>query len=363
MRALGRSVLVSCILAVALWALVPLATASTDSRLIFSDEFSGSLDAATWATQTPWNTQYTTGELEYYDPANAVVQDGTLRLVSESRPSNGYAYTSGIVTSLPRAKFTYGYFEIRAKLPSGQGIWPAFWLTNDRSLEIDALEMLGNRPGRAFMTLHENGSQVFQKLYDGPDFSGGFHTFGVDWQPGHVKWYVDGVCRASYTGQVPSDPMWICLNTAVGGAWPGSPTATTPFPQAYSIDYVRVYDTMPGTAAANTREFVAASSAPRAPEAATPAATPVRDSSTSAVTADPVAGASVRPALSRPERIDVTTAFASNPMSARRLADARVVDDGPAVPATPPARLDAGVALAPARSVVSAGTVIWERRR
>ena len=95
------------------------------------------------------------------------------------------------------------------------------------------------------MTLHENDSQIYQGVKNGPDYSAGFHTYAIDWQPTYVKWYIDGVVCTSYTKSIPSDPMWICLNTAVGGPWPGSPTSATKFPVEYDIDYVRVYDTKP----------------------------------------------------------------------------------------------------------------------
>ena len=228
------------------------------SRLVYSDEFNGPLDTATWRNRTPWNTQSPgNAELAYYEPANCTFANGMMTLRSENRSTNGYAYASGIATSLNRAKFSYGYFEIRAKLPKGKGIWPAFWLTNDSTLEIDALEMLGDRPTRIYMTLHKNGSQVQGVAKDGPDYSAGFHTYAVDWQPTYVKWYIDGQLCSTYNGPMPSDPLWICLNTAVGGAWPGSPTSATSFPVNYDIDYVRVYDTKP---AANTAPAVNADS-------------------------------------------------------------------------------------------------------
>jgi len=246
MKTLSRLTLV---LALAVAVLVTMSSAAFGApRLVYSDEFNGPLNTAVWANHTPWDTHYTTGELEYYDPANCTFANGFMTLKSENRANSGYAYSSGIVTSLARAKFSYGYFEIRAKLPKGPGIWPAFWLTNDSTLEIDALEMLGDRPNRIYMTLHKNGSQVQGVAKDGPDYSAGLHTYGVDWQPTYVKWYIDGELCATYNGAMPADPMWICLNTAVGGAWPGSPTAATAFPVDYDIDYIRVYDTKPAVA-------------------------------------------------------------------------------------------------------------------
>jgi beta-glucanase (GH16 family) len=245
MKTMSRLIVLPLLVAAAL---ATMTTTALGASLVYSDEFNGPLDTATWANRTPWNTNYTTGELEYYDPANATFANGMLTLKSEKRSMNGYSYTSAIVTSLKRPKFSYGYFEMRAKLPKGQGIWPAFWLTNDSTLEIDAMEMLGHEPNKVYMTLHKNGSQVQGRSYTGPDYSAGFHTFGVDWQPTYVKWYLDGVLAATYTGSMPSDPLYICLNTAVGGAWPGSPDSTTQFPVEYNVDYVRVYNTKPAAA-------------------------------------------------------------------------------------------------------------------
>ena len=219
-------------------ALSAMCAVASASQLVYSDEFNGGLSTSSWANRTPWNTQYTIGELEFYDPTDCIVANGAMTLKSEKRAApgypyylpNGFSYTSGIVTSLPHAKFSYGYFEIRAKLPKGQGIWPAFWLTNDSTLEIDGLEMLGNRPTRIYQTLHRNKSQVYQGIVDGPDYSAGFHTYGIDWQPNYVKWYIDGVLTTTYSAPMPSDPLYICLNTAVGGSWPGAPNSTTAFP-------------------------------------------------------------------------------------------------------------------------------------
>jgi len=227
------------------------ASSAFAGQLVYSDEFNGPLDTSTWANATPWNTQYTIGELEFYDRADSTVADGSLVLTSEKRATPGYswtgpfAYTSGIATSLNRPKFSYGYFEIRAKLPKGQGIWPAFWLTNDSTLEIDGFEMLGDRPTRIYQTLHQNKQMVHSTYHDGPDYSAAFHTYAIDWQPTYVKWYIDGVLTMTHNAAMPSDGLYICLNTAVGGSWPGAPDASTVFPVRYDIDYVRVWDSKP----------------------------------------------------------------------------------------------------------------------
>lgn len=245
MKRLFRTAMLTTILAVALLA----ATAAfAQAAPIYADEFNGTtVDSATWAKLTPWATRYTTGELQYYDPADTVAANGMLTITSEKRAMNGYNYTSGIVTSLNRPMFQYGYFEMRAKLPKGQGMWPAFWLTNDDTSEIDIFEMLGHQPNKLYFTLHHTHDGTAKSSHQGnlvgADFSAGFHTFAVDWQPGYIKWYVDGVQVFSYTDNIPSDPLWIVANTAVGGSWPGSPDSTTVFPQKFEIDYIRVWKT------------------------------------------------------------------------------------------------------------------------
>ena len=79
--------------------------------------------------------------------------------------------------------------------------------------------------------------------WTGPDFSAGWHTFGVEWEPGAIVWYVDGIerWRFTVTSRIPNEPMHVLLNLAVGGEWPGSPDTSTAFPSYYDVDYVRVW--------------------------------------------------------------------------------------------------------------------------
>jgi len=216
-------------------------------KLVFQDEFDGTkVDSGTWEKLTPWGTRTTNDEQQYYDPANTEVVDGHLRIKIEKREAHGRDYASGIITSLNRPKFQYGYYEMRAKAPSGQGIWPAFWLTDDSTSEIDIFEMLGQDPRRLHATLHHThdgkGHQHRQESV-GADYSKDFHIFAVDWQPDRVVWYVDGIEYWRYEADhVPTAPMWIVVNTAVGGPWSGWPDETTQFPQEYLVDYIRAYE-------------------------------------------------------------------------------------------------------------------------
>ena len=212
---------------------------------VFQDEFNGAqLDVA------KWNTSFPSGrtERQFYATDAFQVKNGSLAIRAEERAMEGYAYTSGMLTTQGTFDFQYGCFEIRAQVPKGQGLWPAFWLlptSRSRWNEIDVFEILGHQTDKVYLTNH--WSSPTRELvsakgsFEGPDFSEGFHTFAVDWQPTEIIWYVDGVERFRSTQGVPDEPMFLLVNLAVGGQWPGDPDATTPLPSELLIDYVRVY--------------------------------------------------------------------------------------------------------------------------
>ena len=221
-----------------------------DWHLIFSDEFNGStLDLDKWNTHYPWGrTNHGTGELEYYADDALDFQDGHLLLRAEHRSMEGFEYTSGMISSHDKFSCKYGYIEIRAKVPSGPGLWPAFWLlpaSGEWPPEVDVLEVLGQTPYVVYMTnWWLNDSDVPSKAsesYSGPDFSAGFHTYAIDWNSDRIIWYVDNVERFRSSSHIPKERMYILATLAVGGDWPGPPDSTTPFPSYYAIDYIRVY--------------------------------------------------------------------------------------------------------------------------
>lgn len=176
------------------------------------------------------------------------VKDGVLEISAENTPPQdiaalrGYRYVSGVITTQPSFSQTYGYFEMRAKLPAGKGVWPAFWLVRqDLSWppEVDIMESIGD-PSEYYATLHSKdlkdpGTKV-------PISPGEFHTFAVSWDPKDLVWYVDG--REVKRMPTPPDmhkPMFMIANLALGGDWAGYPDASTPFPAKYRIDYIRAY--------------------------------------------------------------------------------------------------------------------------
>jgi beta-glucanase (GH16 family) len=222
----------------------------TKWRMTFSDEFNGpALNTNQWMTTYFWGgrTNTANNELQYYADDAFEFQNGILAIRADNRAMNGFDYTSGLISSFGKFSQSYGYFEIRAKVPKGKGLWPAFWLMPDSKTwppEVDILELLGQEPQKIYMTNHysEYGvTKSSQGIYTGSDFSNDFHIFGLEWKPSSLTWYIDGkACYQTTTG-IPQKNMYILINLAVGGNWPGSPDATTPFPSYYNIDYVRVY--------------------------------------------------------------------------------------------------------------------------
>lgn len=243
--------------------------------LTWSDEFTGTAGTAPNASRWAYDTGGSgngNNELQYYttSTSNAAL-DGNGNLVITARKENpanyGCWYGTCQYTSArlkTQGKFTqaYGRFEARLKVPRGQGLWPAFWMLGDNigsvgwptSGEIDIMENVGFEPGTVHGTLHGPGYSGCCGLGSGYTLPGGaaladaFHTFAVDWAPDSITFYIDGI---QYGRKTPADaggnqwvfnhPFFMILNVAVGGNWPGSPNASTVFPQTMTVDYVRVY--------------------------------------------------------------------------------------------------------------------------
>jgi len=243
--------------------------------LTWQDEFDGaagaSFDSTKWAADTGghgWGNQ----EREFYTTrAENVSLDGDGHLVITARaesPAAGYQcwygaclYTSTRLKTTDRFEQAYGRFEARLRIPRGQGLWPAFWMLGadigsvgwPQCGEIDIMENIGREPNAVHGTMHGPG-------YSGANGIGGtaqapgpladdFHVFAVEWEPGSVRWFVDGRAYFQATAaSLPAGARWVfdhpfflLLNVAVGGNWPGDPDAGTTFPQQMVVDYVRVY--------------------------------------------------------------------------------------------------------------------------
>lgn len=238
-------------------------------QLVFSEDFNApTLNRDIWTTCYWWDQNGCTNlgnkNLNWYTRRNVSIEDGKLILTARPESVRGYKgrtfrYTSGMVTTgrlygEPRSATgfdaTYGYFEIRAKIPKGQGLWPAFWLlpsTLKPLPEIDIMEVLGHEPNRLYLHYHHlDRNGVKQSAGRGVrtrDLSQGWHVYGVDWSPEHIIWYLDGreVFRYTRRASIPDEPMYIIINLAVGGEWPGAPNRSTVFPARFEIDYVRAW--------------------------------------------------------------------------------------------------------------------------
>lgn len=198
-------------------------------ELIWQDEFENNcLDSSRWNIED-WAAQKN-NELQYYSPNNVRVQNGLLKLISKHEKFKGNEYTSGAVHTKGKFNFLYGKVEMKAKLPAGQGLFPAFWMMPEKEgvwlPEIDIMEMLGHLPNEIWMVSHwldHTGTLKSDfSSFIGLDFSEDFHTFSIEWTQDSIIWLIDNIERFRSRKFIPSENMYLYLNTAIGGDWPGS---------------------------------------------------------------------------------------------------------------------------------------------
>jgi len=254
-------------LIIILFASVPFCKSiAQDYQLVWSDEFDGTtLDLTKWECQIGNGSGgWGNNEKEYYRAENAVVKDGYLTIIAKKENYSGFDYTSARIRTIHKGDWKYGKIEMRAKMPIGKGMWPAFWMMPTDNVyggwaasgEIDIMEYLGHDSNTVYGTLHYGGAWP-NNVHTGTShiiasggFNDDFHIFTLIWEEGKIQWLVDGELYQTQTSwytsganfPAPFDQQFhIILNLAVGGNWPGNPDASTQFPQEYTIDYVRVY--------------------------------------------------------------------------------------------------------------------------
>ncbi len=227
--------------------LSPRSQSQDDWMLIFEEEFSGDSWREKWNIQD-WPSDKNE-ELQYYAPDNVTARNGYLVLSSKSERFKGRDYTSGAVTTEDLFEFTYGKLEIRAKLPSSKGVFPALWLVNSESEdwlpEIDVVENIGQEPNNLYFVVHWKDGKGVQKrdylTYTGEEaFHEHFHTYGMIWDEDKISWTLDGQVVFETTAFSPDVPLFLYMNTAIGGIWPGDPEPGN-VNEEFLIDYVRVY--------------------------------------------------------------------------------------------------------------------------
>ena len=215
--------------------------------------------------QDDWNYELGGGgwgnnELEVYTnkAENVYIDNG--KLVIKAIDNSG-SYTSGRLTTQGKQEFRYGLVTIRAKLPYGQGIWPALWMLGSNISEvnwpacgeIDIMELIGNKPGTVYGTAHwDQGGHQYQggnyAMTSGEKFADKFHVFSILWEKDRIAWYVDGKKYYEFNkgdggyAWPFNNSFFFIFNMAVGGQWPGNPDDMTVFPQTMTVDYIRVYN-------------------------------------------------------------------------------------------------------------------------
>lgn len=238
--------------------------------LAWADEFEGAdgtgADPKHWVHEVGgggWGNQ----EREFYTDGteNAVQKGGMLVITATDADASARncwygpcRYTSARLITKTKFAQAYGRFEARIKIPYGQGIWPAFWLLGadidqvgwPSCGEIDIMENIGREPATNHGSLHAPGFDTGSAYaIDAGKLADDFHVYTLEWEPGAIRFYVDGHLYETRTpaevpdsGKWPFDhPFFVLLNVAVGGSWPGDPDNTTTFPQTMQVDWVRAY--------------------------------------------------------------------------------------------------------------------------
>ena len=235
---------------------------------IFSDEFNSTTLSENWnyvegdgcPDECGWGLSE---ELEFYTPQNVELREGNMVITAKKENKGESLYTSGNINTLENFSFTYGRVDIRAKLPKGQGIWPAFWLLGDNINEakwpipghISVAEMKGGDGkggdnsivGKLIWgtpTKVESATEI-ATLKDAT-FNEKFHVFSIIWEPTRIQWllndkvYFEQKTDAAMNGTF-NKLFHLNIKLAVGGNFPGNPDGNTVFPQQMYVDYVRVF--------------------------------------------------------------------------------------------------------------------------
>jgi beta-glucanase (GH16 family) len=244
-------------------------TTYTGYSLVWSNEFdSTALRSNEWTFESgdgcPQLCGWGNNELEFYTNSadNLFFREGKMIIRARKESYGGRSYTSARIKTQGKKTFKFGRIDIRAVMPAGKGLWPAFWLMPENNVygywpssgEIDMMEFLGHEPSRVYGTVHYGpgpGSTSISKnmvLANDDRFDKKFHVFSVIWEQDKIQWLVDDVVYSTInkadlgSANYPfNEDFYLIINLAVGGNWPGSPDSATVFPQHLIVDYVRVY--------------------------------------------------------------------------------------------------------------------------
>lgn len=241
-------------------------TATASARVIFFDDFNGTTLGPEWVAMNR-HGDYSNSELQCYLPANVSIANSLLSIVSQvqtqtcgdsTHAPSQWNYTSGMV-QWKSFNFTYGTVEFRAKMAGGQGPWPAVWMlgANCQASNVLTADNVGTcnwpQPGSDEIDITEikNADQktVWQNVISGSsgfqsctptttDVSQNWHTYDLIWAPGSLTWQIDGTTTCHISNSIPSMPMFLIINTAIGGG--GGPVNSSTLPQTTAVDYVKI---------------------------------------------------------------------------------------------------------------------------
>lgn len=232
--------------------------------LVWQDEFSAAtINESFWTFEYGNNGGWGNNELQYYKKENASIINGNLVIEAKKETFGGKNYTSTRMITKGKKKFKYGRVDIRANLPKGQGIWPALWMLGEnigqvgwpKCGEIDIMELVGGNASGRDNTVHGTAHWYDvsdRALYGGSKtlssgiYNDEFHVFSIIWDESSIKWLMDGN-QYHIIDTTPErldefrEEFFFIFNIAVGGDWPGSPSASTVFPQYMIVDYIRMF--------------------------------------------------------------------------------------------------------------------------
>ncbi|HXL58017.1 MAG TPA: glycoside hydrolase family 16 protein [Chitinophagaceae bacterium] len=230
----------------------------------WADEFNvdGKPDSSKWGYDvggSGWGNH----EKEYYtEGENSLVKNGILSIEARKENVSGMNYTSARMVTKDKGDFLYGKFEIRAKLPTGKGLWPAIWMlpTDNaygdwpKSGEVDIMEQVGFDPNNIHISTHTEAfnwilNTQTTTITNVPAATTDFHVYRIDWTPYAIRGFIDGEQKFQFVNDGKGAAHWpfdkrfhILLNVAIGGDWGGQHGIDDNiFPAKMEVDYVRVY--------------------------------------------------------------------------------------------------------------------------